>query len=54
MIHVERAIGRDNNYRILQVLFPITLANLASDIVSVCAYTVIVENYAHETLCAKI
>ena len=37
-IYVERAIGRIKNYRILQVPFPINLAELSSDIVCVCAY----------------
>ena len=36
-IHIEHAIGRVKNYQILQVPFPITLANLASDIVIVSA-----------------
>ena len=37
-IHVERAIGRIKNYRLLQLPFPLTLADLASDIVCVCSY----------------
>ena len=37
-IHVERAIGRVKNYRLLQTVLPIAFANVASDIVIVCAY----------------
>ena len=37
-IHVERAIGRLKNYRLCQSTFPLSLADLASDIVFVCAY----------------
>ena len=37
-IHVERAIGRMKNYRILHSPFPINLADLSSDIICVCAY----------------
>ena len=37
-IHVERAIGRIKNYRILQGILPITLAANASEIFAVCAY----------------
>lgn len=37
-IHVERAIGRIKNYRLLQGVLPISLAGQASDIFSVCAY----------------
>ena len=37
-VHVERAIGRIKNYRLLQLPFPLTLADLASDIVCVCSY----------------
>ena len=37
-IHVERAIGRIKNYRILQGGLPITLAASASQIFTVCAY----------------
>ena len=37
-IHVERAIGRMKNYRILHSPFLINLADLSSDIIRVCAY----------------
>lgn len=37
-IHVERAIGRMKNYRLLQYTIPLTLADIASDLVCVCAY----------------
>ena len=37
-MHVEHAIGRMKNYRLLQYVIPLTLADIASDIVCVCAY----------------
>ena len=37
-IHVERAIGRAKNYRILSNIIPITLAGVASEMFSVCCY----------------
>ena len=37
-IHVERAIGRMKNHRLLQHVIPLTLADITSDIVCVCAY----------------
>ena len=37
-IHVERAIGRIKTYRILQGVLPISLADIASQIFTVCAY----------------
>ena len=35
-IHVERAIGRARNFSILNHVFPLSMATLASDIVRVC------------------
>ena len=37
-IHVERVIGRIKNYRILQGILPISLADIASHVFTVCAY----------------
>ena len=37
-IHVERAIGRIKNYRIIGSTFPITMIRIADMIVSVCAW----------------
>ena len=37
-IHVERAIGRIKQYKLIQGVLPITLAGLANDIICVCAY----------------
>ena len=37
-IHVERVIGRIKNYRLLQGVMPITIADIASQIFTVCAY----------------
>lgn len=37
-IHVERAIGRIKNYRILKGTLPLSMARLANQIVSVCAW----------------
>ena len=37
-IHVERAIGRAKNYRILSNIIPISLAGVASEMFSVCCY----------------
>lgn len=37
-IHVERAIGRIKNYHILDGTLPLTLAHIADQIFSVCAY----------------
>ena len=37
-IHVERAIGRMKHYKILTGVFPLKMARLANQIVSVCAY----------------
>ena len=37
-IHVERIIGRLKNYCLCQSTFPLSLADLASDIVFVWAY----------------
>ena len=37
-IHVERAIGRMKQYRLIQGVLPLSLADLANDIVRVCAY----------------
>ena len=37
-IHVERAIGRVKQYKLVQGVLPITLAGLANDIICVCAY----------------
>ena len=37
-IHVERAIGRIKQYKLVQGVLPITLAGLANDIICVCAY----------------
>ena len=37
-IHVERAIGRMKLYRLIQNVLPISLADLANDIVCTCAY----------------
>ena len=37
-IHVERVIGRIKNYRILQGIMPITLADIVSHVFTVCAY----------------
>ena len=37
-IHMERAIGRIKNYRILSGNFPISLIRIANQIVSVCAW----------------
>ena len=37
-IHVERAIGRIKQYKLIQGVLPITLASLANDIICVCAY----------------
>ena len=36
-IHVERAIGRLKNFKILQGTIPLTSASLADEIVTVCA-----------------
>ncbi len=35
-IHVERAIGRARNFSILNHVFPVSMASIASDIVRVC------------------
>ena len=37
-IHVERAIGRMKQYKILRGVFPLKMARLANQIVVVCAY----------------
>ena len=37
-IHVKRAIGRMKHYKILTGVFPLKMACLANQIVSVCAY----------------
>ena len=37
-IHVERAIGRIKNYHILDGTLPLTLAHVADQIFTVCAY----------------
>ena len=37
-IHVECAIGRIKNYRILKGTLPLSMARLANQIVSVCAW----------------
>ena len=37
-IHVERAIGRIKSFNILKNTLPISMARLANQIVSVCAY----------------
>ena len=37
-IHVERAIGRIKNFSILKNTLPITMARIANQIVSVCAW----------------
>lgn len=37
-IHVERAIGRIKQYKILSSVFPLKMARLANQIVTVCAY----------------
>ena len=37
-IHVEIVIGRLKNYRLLQGVMPITIADIASKIFTVCAY----------------
>ena len=37
-IHVERAIGRMKNFTILKGVFPISMARLANQILTVCAY----------------
>ena len=37
-IHVERAIGRAKNYRILSNIIPISVAGVASEIFVVCHY----------------
>ena len=37
-IHVERAIGRAKNYRILSNIIPISVAGVASEIFVVCRY----------------
>ena len=37
-IHVERAIGRIKQYKLVQGKLPITLAGLANDIICACAY----------------
>ena len=37
-IHVERAIGRMKNFTILKDVFPINMARIANQIVSVCAW----------------
>ena len=37
-IHVERAIGRAKNYRIISHIIPLSLAGVASEIFAVCCY----------------
>ena len=37
-IHVERGIGRIKNYHLLQGVMPITMADITSQIFTVCAY----------------
>ena len=37
-MHVERAIGRLKNFSILRGVFPLKMARLANQIVSVCAF----------------
>ena len=37
-IHVERAIGRIKQYKIMKGVFPFKMARLANQIVHVCAY----------------
>ena len=37
-IHIERAIGRIKNYRILNGTFPLTMIRLANQIVSICGW----------------
>ena len=37
-IHVERAIGRIKNYRIIGTTFPVSMIRLADMVVSVCAW----------------
>ena len=37
-IHVERAIGRMKQYKILAGVFPLKMARIANQIVTVCAY----------------
>ncbi len=37
-IHVERAIGRMKQYKILTGVFPLKMARIANQIVTVCAY----------------
>ena len=37
-IHVERAIGRINNFSILKGSFPLSMVRLANQIVFVCAW----------------
>ena len=37
-IHIEEAIGRIKNYRILNGTFPLTMIHLANQIVSICGW----------------
>ena len=37
-IHVERAIGRMKNYKILKSVFPLKMCRIANQIVTICAY----------------
>ena len=37
-IHVERAIGRMKQFKILTNVFPLKMARIANQIVTVCAY----------------
>ena len=39
-IHIERVIGRIQNYAILKGTLPITFSRIANQIVSVCAWLV--------------